>query len=101
MDTDVYRIGQAHIPGYMGYVPRQKDQIGLSFTEASRSTLSTLAASDDLHPQIPLIGPRPHSVSRRLCPCDGKRILRRPLFLPPFISYILQAAARMGQHRLL
>ena len=61
-EDTMYRIGQAHIPGYTGYMPGKKEQVGLGFAEASRGILAELADTDELHPQIPLVGPRPESV---------------------------------------
>lgn len=62
-DETMHRIGQAHIPGYTGYLPGKKEQVGLSFSEASRGILEDLDSMEEFHPVMPLVGERPNSVS--------------------------------------
>jgi len=67
----MYRIGQAHIPGYTGYLPGKKEQVGLNFSEASRGILADMVEGDEHHPSIPLVGPRPNSVYTASVDQDG------------------------------
>jgi len=67
----MYRIGQAHIPGYTGYLPGKKEQVGLNFSEASRGIISDMVEGDEHHPTIPLVGPRPNSVYTASVDQDG------------------------------
>lgn len=67
----MHRIGQAHIPGYTGYLPGKKEQVGLSFSEASRGILEDLDSMEEFHPVMPLVGERPNSVYTAHIDQDG------------------------------